>query len=61
MSAMLNNEAGRGVEAHVAKCPVLNLFDREEPVDGDTDVLYALHTYQSMATQLHELPFFIAE
>ena len=44
------NEAGKNVEAHVAMSPGLSLFRREEPVDGDRDESYALHSYRSMAT-----------
>ena len=39
------NWAGKEVEAHVASCPVLSLFRREDPVDGDSDLPYALHSY----------------
>ena len=46
------NEAGKKVEAHVAKSPGLSLFRREEPVDGDSDESYALHSYRSKATRL---------
>ena len=46
------NEAGKKVEAHVAKSPGLSLFRREEPVDGDSDESYALHNYRSTATRL---------
>ena len=44
------NKAGRKVEAHVASCPVLSLFRREEPKDGDTVLPYTLHNYRSTAT-----------
>ena len=44
------NDAGKKVEAHVAKSPGLSLFCREEPVDGDSDESYALHSYRSTAT-----------
>ena len=38
-SAVFSNKTGSKVEAHVASCPVLSLFRREEPKD-------ALHTTQ---------------
>ena len=46
------NEAGKNVEAHVAMSPGLSLFRREEPVDGDRDESYALHSYRSTAVRL---------
>ena len=45
------NEAGKKVEAHVAKSPGLSLFRREEPVDGDSNESYALQSYRSKATR----------
>ena len=49
------NGAGKKVEAHVAKSPGLSLFCREEPVDGDSDESYALHSYRSTATRHIEI------
>ena len=43
-------KTGSKVEAHVASCPVLSLFRREEPKDGDTVLPYTLHNYRSTAT-----------
>ena len=34
---MKANEAGKKVEAHVAKSPGLSLFRRDEPVEGDSN------------------------
>ena len=52
VSGTKTNEAGKKVEGHVAKSPGLSLFRREEPVDGDSDESYALHSYRSTATRL---------
>ena len=41
----VDNKTGSKVEAHVASCPVLSLFRREEPKDGDTGLPYTLHNY----------------
>ena len=46
----VDNKTGSKVEAHVASCPVLSLFRREEPKDGDTVLPYTLHNYRSTAT-----------
>ena len=46
----VDNKTGSKVEAHVASCPVLSLFRREEPKDGDTGLPYTLHNYRSTAT-----------
>ena len=40
---MKANEAGKKVEAHVAKSPGLSLFRRDEPVEGDSNESYTLH------------------
>ena len=47
-----SNGAGKEVEARVAKSPGLSPFRKEEPVDGDSDKSYALHSYRSSATRL---------
>ena len=44
-----SNKTGSKVEAHVASCPLLSLFRREEPIDGDTGLPYTLRSYRSTA------------
>ena len=43
-NSLISNKVGNKVEVHVASCPVLSLFCREEPKDHDTILPYTLQS-----------------